>query len=513
MHGNSWNLCKGTHMPYMLGLDVGTSGAKAVLIAADGSVLATATEEYSLSTPQPLWSEQDPEDWWRGSQAALQRVVDESGVPSAEIVGLGLTGQMHGAVFLDQHDAVIRPAMLWNDGRTQAQCDAITAQVGAERLIAIAGNPALTGFQAPKVLWLREHEPQHYAHVRRLLLPKDYIRLQLTGEYASDASDAAGTLLLDLQARDWSDPILDALEIPRAWLPRVYEGPEVTGHLRPEVAASLGLPAGLPVVAGGGDNAAAAIGTGIIAEGAISASIGTSGVLFAHSDTIRLDPQGRLHSFCHAAPGAYHLMAVTLSAGGSFQWLRNTLRAIDPALSYDHMVALAQQTPPGAEGLLFLPYLSGERTPHRDPLARGALIGLTQRHTLGHIARAVMEGVVFSLRDGQSIMAELGLPLTEVRAIGGGARSMIWRQMQADILGTPIVTMRAEEGPAFGAALLAGVGAGLYPDVSAAVAAAVATSATIMPQSEAQHVYAELYPRYHQLYDALRPTFNALALV
>jgi xylulokinase len=497
----------------MLGLDVGTSGAKAVLIAADGGVLATATEEYPLSTPQPLWSEQDPADWWRGSQAALGRVVAESGVSGTEIVGLGLTGQMHGAVFLDERDAVIRPAMLWNDGRTQAQCDAITAHVGAERLIAIAGNPALTGFQAPKALWLRDHEPQHYDRVRRLLLPKDYIRLLLTGEYASDASDAAGTLLLDLQARDWSQPILDALEIPRAWLPRVYEGPEVTGRLRPEVAASLGLPAGLPVVAGGGDNAAAAIGTGIIAEGAISASIGTSGVLFAHSDTIRLDPQGRLHSFCHATPGAYHLMAVTLSAGGSFQWLRNTLRAVDPALSYDQLVALAQQTPPGAEGLLFLPYLSGERTPHRDPLARGALIGLTQRHTLGHIARAVMEGVVFSLRDGQEIMAELGLPLTEVRAIGGGARSSVWRQMQADILGTPIVTMRAEEGPAFGAALLAGVGAGLYPDVPAAVAAAVATSATVTPQPEAQRVYADLYPRYRQLYGALQPTFNALALV
>ncbi len=503
-------------MTYMLGLDVGTSGAKAVLIAADGRVIATATEEYPISTPYSLWSEQDPADWWRGSQAALRRVVLESGVAATQIVGLGLTGQMHGAVFLDERDAVIRPAMLWNDGRTQAQCDEITGRLGVEHLIAIAGNPALTGFQAPKVLWLRQHEPEHYARVRRLLLPKDYIRLLLTGEYASDASDAAGTLLLDLQRRDWSDTILDALDIPRAWLPRVYEGPDVTGRLRAEVADALRLPANLPVVAGGGDNAAAAIGTGIICEGAISASIGTSGVLFAHSDTIRFDPQGRLHTFCHAAPGTYHLMAVTLSAGGSFQWLRNTLRTLTPAqspLSYDQLVALAQQTPPGAEGLVFLPYLSGERTPHRDPFARGAFIGLTQRHSLGHMARAVMEGVVFSLRDGQTIMAELGLPIGEVRAIGGGARSPLWRQMQADILGTPIMTMRAEEGPAFGAALLAGVGAGLYPDVEAAVKAAVATSDTIAPQPEAQRLYDDLYPLYRQLYGMLKPTFDALARV
>lgn len=501
-------------MPYLLGLDVGTSGAKAVLIADDGRVLATATEEYPLSTPQPLWSEQDPADWWRGSQAALRRVVAESGVAANEIVGLGLTGQMHGAVFLDAQDAVIRPALLWNDGRTQAQCDEITALVGGERLIEIAGNPALTGFQSPKLLWLREHEPAHYARVRRLLLPKDYIRLMLTGESASDASDAAGTLLLDLKRRDWSETILSALEIPREWLPRVYEGPQVTGQLRAEVAESLGLPASLPVVAGGGDNAAAAIGTGIIREGVISASIGTSGVLFAHSDTIRLDPQGRLHTFCHAAPDAYHLMAVTLSAGGSFQWLRNLLREIavpEPALGYDRLVALAAQTPPGAEGLLFLPYLSGERTPHRDPLARGAFIGLTQRHTLGHMVRAVMEGVVFSLRDGQAIMAELGLPLNEVRAIGGGARSAVWRQIQADILGTPIMTMRAEEGPAFGAALLAGVGAQLYPDVQSAVEVAVATADTIEPQPDAQRVYDQLYGLYRQLYGVLKPTFGALA--
>lgn len=517
-------------MSFMIGLDVGTSGAKAVLIADDGRVVATATEEYPLSTPQPLWSEQDPTDWWRGSRDALRRVVHEGGVGSDQIVGLGLTGQMHGSVFLDERDEVIRPALLWNDGRTAKQCDEITDRVGAERLIEIAGNPALTGFQAPKILWLREHEPDNYARVRHVLLPKDYVRLLLTGEYAADAADAAGTLLLDLRKRDWSDEILQAIDLRREWLPCVYEGPQVTGQLRSEIAAELGLNAGLPVIAGGGDNAAAAVGTGIIRDGAISASIGTSGVLFAHSDALRLDPQGRLHAFCHSVPGAYHLMAVTLSAGGSFQWLRNQLRILsfglpisdqnnpqstihNPQWDHNQLVALADQTPPGAEGLIFLPYLSGERTPHRDPLARGAFVGLTVRHTLGHLIRSVMEGVVFSLRDGLTIMQELGLDVGEVRAIGGGARSASWRQMQADILHRPITTMRAEEGPAFGAALLAGVGSGVYDDVQTAVAAAVRTDDTIEPRSDHMRRYDELYDVYRSLYGALKPSFDRLARI
>ncbi len=501
-------------MPYMLGLDVGTSGAKAVLVAEDGIVIAVATEEYPLSTPRPLWAEQDPDDWWNSSHKALRRVVIEAGVPVNEIVGLGLTGQMHGAVFLDGQDAVIRPAILWNDGRSASQCDEITQRIGEERLLQLTGNPALTGFQAPKVLWLREHEPENYEQVQHLLLPKDYIRLRLTGDYVSDASDAAGTLLLDLAHRTWSHEILDALKIPGTWLPSVCEGPEITGHMQGAVARELGLPPSLPVIAGGGDNAAAAIGTGIIREGVISSSIGTSGVLFAHSDNVRIDPQGRLHAFCHAVPGAYHLMAVTLSAGGAFQWLRNTLRTIapvDPLLDYDRLVGLAQQAPPGAEGLLFVPYLSGERTPHHDPLARGAFIGLTLRHGLGHMARAVMEGVVFSLRDGLMIMEQLGLPIAEVRAIGGGARSPLWCQMQADIFCRPIVTMRAEEGPAFGAALLAGVGAGLYPNVDAAVVSCVKTSDVIVPRAEASEVYNDLHAVYHRLYSTLKPVFTGLA--
>lgn len=499
-------------MPYLLGIDVGTTGAKAVLVDDAGAVVASATEEYPLSTPHPLWSEQDPADWWQGSRSALRRVVQESGVAPGEIAGLGLTGQMHGAVFLDEADEVIRPAMLWNDGRTGPQCDEITAQVGEGRLLEIAGNPALTGFQAPKVLWLREHEPDAYRRVRRLLLPKDYIRWRLTGERATDASDAAGTLLLDLRARDWSQAILDALDIPRDWLPRVYEGPEVTGQLGDEIAEALGLPRRLPVIAGGGDNAAAAVGNGVIREGSITSSIGTSGVLFAHSDEIRLDPRGRLHTFCHAVPGAYHLMAVTLAAGGSFRWLRDTLGGpADGALSYDQLVAEAEGVPPGSEGLLFLPYLSGERTPHRDPLARGAFVGLTPRHGRGHLARGVMEGVTYSLRDGLEVMREMGLDVGEVRVTGGGARSPLWRQMQADIFAAPITRMRAEEGPAFGAALLAGVGAGVYPDVAAAVAATVATAGSVAPRPDAARAYDQGYAIYRTLYDALKPAFHALA--
>ncbi|MBX0329411.1 xylulokinase [Oscillochloris sp. ZM17-4] len=490
-------------MTYLLGLDIGTSGAKAILCDGAGRVVASATAEYPLSQPRPLWSEQDPADWWRGAREAMRAVVTMAGVPAGQIVGLGLTGQMHGAVFLDADDQVVRPAMLWNDQRTAAECTQISDLVGAERLVAITGNPALTGFQAPKILWLRRHEPEAYARVAHVLLPKDYIRLLLTGDYATDASDAAGTLLLDLRARDWSAELLAALEIPRAWLPQVYEGPQITGRLLPAAAQELGLRAGLPVAAGGGDNAAAAVGTGVVRAGVVSSSIGTSGVLFAHSDAPALDPQGRLHGFCHAVPGQYHLMAVTLSAGGAFQWLRNTLRAIAPALSYDELTALAEATPPGAEGLLFTPYLTGERTPYLDPLARAAFVGLTARHGLGHMARAVMEGVVFSLRDGLEIMKGLGVPAGEIRATGGGAKSRLWLQLQADIYGVEVATLAAEEGPAYGAALLAGVGAGVFADVAEAVARCVRVAGVTATNPANRAAYEEAYAAYRQVYPAL----------
>ena len=498
-------------MALLLGLDIGTSGAKALVCDEHGAIVATATAEYPLLTPRPLWSEQQPEDWWRGAQDAVRQAV--SGVDPAQIVAIGLTGQMHGAVFLDADGQSIRPALLWNDQRTAAECAEITATVGAERLIAIAGNPALTGFQAPKILWLRNHEPEHYARVAQVLLPKDFIRLRLAGVSATDASDAAGTLLLDLRARDYSAEILEKLHIPRAWLPNVYEGPEITGALLPDVAAVLGLPAGLPIVAGGGDNAAAAVGTGIVRAGVVSASLGTSGVIFAHSDAIALDPRGRLHTFCHTVPGQYHLMAVTLAAGGSLQWLRNTLRALGgdaSALSYDDLMALAAAVAPGAEGLIFLPYLSGERTPHLDPLARGAFVGLTTRHTIGHIVRSVIEGVTFSLRDGLEIMRGLGLEIAQIRATGGGGKSALWRQIQADIYGAEVATLAAEEGPAYGAALLAGVGAGVFPSVVAAADACVRVTGTVAPGPDAA-AYAQLYPIYGELYGALRPSMHRLA--
>lgn len=497
-------------MPYLLGLDIGTGGARALLCDADGHILASVTAEYPLSTPAPLWSEQDPLDWWQASCAVLRDVVQQSGIDSTQIAGLGLTGQMHGAVFLDQAGDVIRPALLWNDQRTAAECAEITQRVGAERLIELAGNPALTGFQAPKILWLRNHEPQHYARLAQVLLPKDFIRLKLTGVSAADASDAAGTLLLDLHTRDYSAEILERLDIPRAWLPNVVEGPHVTGMLLPDIAANLGLPAGLPVIAGGGDNAAAAVGTGIVRSGIVSSSLGTSGVVFAHADTPAFDPQGRLHTFCHAVPGKYHLMAVTLAGGGSFRWFRDTLQSIAGQLSYAELTDLATRAEPGAEGLIFLPYLSGERTPHLDPFARGAFIGLTMRHTLPHMIRAVMEGVIFSLRDGLDIMRGLGLPITQIRATGGGARSPLWRQMQADIYGAEVVTLEAEEGPAYGAALLAGVGAGIFADVDDAVARCVRVQEHTPPDPATQARYERVYAVYRELYPALKQHMHTL---
>lgn len=495
-------------MPTMLGLDIGTSGAKAVVVRDDGEVIATGTAEYPISHPHPLWSEQDPADWWAGAQAALKAALDDAAVSPGDVAGLGLTGQMHGAVFLDADDAVIRPAMLWNDGRTAAQCEEIERRVGLERLLAIAGNPALEGFQAPKILWLRQHEPEAFARVRRVLLPKDYIRLLLTGDAATDASDASGTLLLDLAARDWSEEILAALEIPREWLPRVYEGPEVTGALRDDIADALGLRPGLPVVAGGGDNAAAAVGTGIVREGFVSSSVGTSGVIFAHTDTFVPDPSGRLHAFCHAVPGKYHLMGVTLAAGGSMQWWRETL---DDGSSFAELSDAAAAIPPGAEGLLFLPYLSGERTPHRDPLARGTFFGLTTRHTKAHMTRALMEGVVFSLREAVEIMRELGIEMDHARATGGGARGTLWRELQADIYRMPVARTTTEEGPAYGAALLAGVGAEVFPDVETASAKVALAPERHEPDEARAARYDAMFALYRDLYATTRDTMHALS--
>ena len=491
-------------MSHLLGIDVGTSGVRCIAIDHQGAVRAEASVEHPSSSPRPGWSEQRPEDWWEGARRAIAEVASNVG---GDIVGLGLTGQMHGAVFLDQADHVIRPALLWNDQRTAAQCEAITERVGAHRLIEIAGNPALTGFQAPKILWLRDEEPKSYARLHSVLLPKDYLRLRLTGEKATDASDASGTLLLDLKERGWSREIVDALEVPIEWLPRVHEAPAATGQVRADVASDLGLPAGVVVAAGGGDNAAAAVGNGVVRDGLVSCSIGTSGVLFAHSDVLSLDRSGRLHAFCHAVPERYHLMGVTLAAGASLRWWGEVVGKPD----YDELSELASHAPPGAEGLVFLPYLTGERTPHMDPHARGAFVGLTSRHGLGHLTRAVMEGVAFSLRDSLEITIGLGIKPNQIRATGGGARSAFWRQLLADVMSCPIVRTEADEGPAYGAALLAGVASGVYTDVAEATAQISLRPDICEPNPSAARRYMDYYAAYRDLYPATRSAMHSLS--
>jgi len=482
----------------LAGLDVGTTGARAVLVDESGRVTAAASAAYPIHSPRPGWSEQDPADWWRGAREALRQVAAAAAQSGQQVVGVGLTGQMHGSVFLDGENRVIRPALLWNDQRTADQCARITELVGAEQLVQITGNPALTGFQAPKILWLREAEPSAYRRVAHVLLPKDYVRLLLTGEYATDASDASGTLLLDVRAREWAAPVLEALEIRREWLPAVREGPELSGNLRPAVALDLGLQPGIPVAAGGGDNAAAAVGTGIVEHGRVSSSIGTSGVIFAHSDEFRPDPSGRVHAFCHAVPGRYHLMGVTLSAGGSLRWWRHLLRSED----YDALCSEAQAVAPGSEGLLFLPYLIGERTPHLDPRARGAFFGLTARHGRAHMTRALMEGVLFSLKDSLEIMRGLGIVPAQLRATGGGARSALWLELQADVFGVPVVRAEADEGPAYGAALLGGVAAGAFRDVADACSRIRLRAEVVEPNLARAAVYARYYELYRDLYPA-----------
>jgi xylulokinase len=488
----------------LVGLDVGTSGTRAVAVNSRGAVVAEATSFYEPDSPRPGWSEQRPEDWWQAAKEVLATVA--AGVGD-EIVGLGLAGQMHGSVFLDSAGEVIRPALLWNDQRTERDCAAITERVGAERLLELAGNPALTGFQAPKILWLRRQEPESYARLATVLLPKDYVRLELTGERATDVSDASGTLLLDVRARSWSDEILDALEIPREWLPKVYEGPQVTATVRDAVADDLGLPRGLPVAAGGGDNAAAAVGVGVVREGLISSSIGTSGVVFAHRDSFTPDPSGQVHAFCHAVPGAYHLMAVTLSAGGSLSWWRERFGG---AAGFEALVAEAAEVQPGAEGLLFLPYLTGERSPHLDPQASGAFVGLTARHGRPQLTRAIMEGVVLSMRAGLEVMRALGTAVDDVRATGGGARSPLWLQLQADIYGRPIRRTAVDEGPAYGAALLSGVACGVFRDIEAASASGRLRELIAEPDAERARRYDELYAIFASLYPALRDAMHAL---
>lgn len=493
----------------LLGIDASTTGVKALLIDDNGEIVASSTTPLHLSTPRPLWSEQDPHDWWQAAITSIRNVVKEA--DAENIAAIGLTGQMHGLVLLDDAGEVLRPAILWNDQRCAEECDEIRARLGKDRLVQISGNDALTGFTAPKIVWVRNHEPDVYDRARHVLLPKDYLRYALTHEYAMDKADGSGTLLFDLEKRDWSNEILDALEIPGAWLPPTFEGPEITGRITREAAEATDLREGTPVVAGGGDQSAQAVGVGAIRPGVLAVTMGTSGVVFAATETPLIEPQGRLHAFCHAVPNRWHLMGVMLSAAGSLQWYRD---ALCPNVSFDELVTEAARVPAGSDGLLFLPYLCGERTPHPDPLARGAWIGLTNRHTRGHLTRAVLEGVAFGLKDIFALMLEVGMrDVHQVRVSGGGAKSMLWRQILADVLDSEPVTVNTTEGAAYGAALLAGVAAGVWSDVDTACAQTIRVSERISPDLANVSRYAEMYRQYQSLYPTLRPVSHALSAI
>ena len=464
-------------MAYLIGIDVGTTGAKTLVIDDQGHVVARAVEEYPMYTPRPQWAEQDPEDWWQATVRSVRRVLKESRIRPAEIAGIGLTGQMHGMVMVDAQGKVLRPCIMWNDQRTAAQCEWIMNVIGPARFLELTLNPALPGVTAPKIIWTRENEPEVYARAAKVLLPKDYVRYRLTGVYATEVSDASGTVLFDVSNRRWSREVLGELVIPPSWMPECVESQEVTGRITAEVAELTGLPSGLPVVGGAGDQAASAVGTGIVEPGLVSVTLGTSGVVFAYTDEPSRDPEGRLHTFCHAVPGKWHVMGVTLSAGGSFRWFRDSLglsekniarlSGVDP---YEILTAEASNAPAGCEGLIFLPYLTGERTPYPDPNARGTFFGLTLRHDKRHMVRSVLEGVAYSLRDSIELFRDLGIPITQVRAVGGGARSLTWRQIMADVFGIELVTINVTDSTAFGTALLAGVGTGIYASVPATCA-------------------------------------------
>jgi xylulokinase len=494
---------------HLIGIDVGTGGSRALLIDAAGRVVASATFEHQpFVSLQTGWAEQDPRDWWVAASAAIRAVITKAWISADQIKGVGLSGQMHGAVLLDKSDEVLRPAIIWCDQRSADQCRNLTTYVGASRLIELTCNPALTGFTLPKLLWVRDHEPELWRRVRSVLLPKDFVRLKLTGDKATDVADASGTLLLNVAARRWSDEMLALAEIDADLLPRVYESQEITGVVSAQAASETGLREGTPVVAGAGDQAAGAVGLGIVRPGMISATIGTSGVVFATTNTPALDPQGRVHTFCHAIPGRWHVMGVTQGAGLSLRWFRDQFGVSTAGDSdgdpYDSLTAEAARIPPGADGLLWAPYLMGERTPHLDPEARAALVGLTASHTRAHVVRAILEGVAFSLRDSLEILKELNVPCETIRLGGGGARSALWRQIQADVYGHDVETMAAEEGAAYGVAILAGVAAGAWPSVEAACDEIIHPNQRVKPDPDAAKLFHRQYRQYVALYPALR---------
>ena len=507
-------------MSFLLGLDVGTSGVKVLITDEKAEEIVSATVEYPLHTPKVNWAEQEPEDWWNGTVEAIKQVLSKSSARPEDIKGIGLSGQMHGLVALDKEYKVLRPAILWCDQRTGKQCDYITEKIGAERLIDLVSNPALTGFTAGKLLWVREHEPDIYDKIYKILLPKDYIRFRLTGEFATEVSDASGTLFLDVKNRKWSDELLGELDIDKDILPECFESCVVSGKVNVQASKETGLAEGTPVVGGGGDQASQAIGTGIVREGLISSTVGTSGVVFATSDAHHLDPGHTLHTFCHAVKGKWHLMGVMLSAGGSLRWLRDTLfkdvkeeaaeQGIDP---YIIMEKKAGKIPVGSEGLIFLPYLTGERAPYADPNARGVFFGLSLRHTEGDFIRSVLEGVAFGLRDSLEIIRGQHIHIDEIRGSGGGAKSSFWLQIQADINNATMTTINVTDGGALGVALLAGEGTGVYSSIEDACDAIIKVKSSAKPVEENVEKYNQYYSIYRSLYPALKDRFGDLSKI
>ena len=506
------------YMRYLIGIDLGTSGTKTVLFDEYGKALTSASADYALLQPENGWAEQDPEEWWKACIQTLKKVISESNINTADIAGIGLSGQMHGLVLLDEKGEVLRNSIIWCDGRTAQECSEITDKVGAQKLIDITANPALTGFTAGKILWVRKHEPELYARVRHMLLPKDYLRFKLCGVFASEVSDASGMNLLDVPRRIWSEEILNKLEIEREFLPAMFESCEITGEITAETSAVTGLKAGTPVCGGAGDNAAAAIGTGIVTSGKAFVSVGTSGVIFAHSDDVSIDPKGRVHSFCSAVPGAWTVMSCTLSAGGSRLWFRDnfclpeTEESAETGMDvFDILDREADKIPIGANRLIFLPYLMGERSPILDPDARGVFFGLSGMHKRADMLRSLMEGVVFSLRDCLDVLREMNVPFREITATGGGGRSPLWRQMMADLFDCPIAILENKEGPALGAAMLAGVGTGVYSDVQAACKTIINRQISERPDKNRGEAYEPFYRLYKDLYIQLAAGFNRLA--
>jgi len=505
-------------MAYLLGIDIGTSGTKTVLFDEIGNTVASALEEYPLYQPNIGWAEQDPEDWWQATAAGIRKVLAKSGIKAADISGIGLSGQMHGLVLLDEENKVLRRSIIWCDQRSTAECEQITSIIGAERLIEITANPALTGFTASKIMWVKNNEPDVFGKAKKILLPKDYVRYRLTGEFATEVSDASGMQLMDIAGRCWSAEVLSKLGIERSQLADLYESQEISGRVNSSAASQTGLLKGTPVVGGGGDQAAGAVGNGIVKPGVVSSTIGTSGVVFAYLDKISIDPKGRVHTFCHAVPNTWHVMGVTQGAGLSLKWFRDNfckeekgtaeLMNVDPYVLMDQE---AEQVCPGSNGVLYLPYLMGERTPHLDAYAKGVFFGLSAKHDKRDMIRAVMEGVVYSLRDCLEIIAGMGVNVSEIRASGGGGKSRLWKQMQADIFGNGITTINSSEGPALGVALLAGVGTGIYKNVAEACDTAIKVKSVQQPDMELYSKYSKFYSLYGQLYKSLKKDYKDLA--